>query len=87
MFDFFNDLFGECKKSNYRIQIDSGKKIVVEGYKNILLIDNKNIILKLCNEELSIVGKDLKIQQLGTNTIIICGKILGVSTQGERNEK
>ena len=43
MFDFFNDLFGECKKSNYRIQIDSGKKIVVEGYKNILLIDNKNI--------------------------------------------
>lgn len=87
MFDFFNDLFDEFKKSSYRIQIDSGKKIVVEGYKNILLIDSKNIVLKLCEEELSITGNDLKIQQFGTNTIIVCGKITQISTQGGKNEK
>lgn len=87
MFDFFSDLFAECKKSSYRIQIDSGKKIVIEGYKNILLIDSNNVILRLCDEELSIIGRNLKIQQLGTNTIIICGKILQISTQGGKNEK
>lgn len=87
MFDFFNDLFSECKKSSYRIQIDSGKKIVVEGYKNILLIDSQNIIIKLYDEELSIVGNNLKIQQFGSNTIVVCGKIKSVSTQGGRDEK
>ena len=87
MFDFFNDLFSECKKSSYRIQIDSGKKIVVEGYKNILFVDSDNIILKLYETELDIKGKDLKIQQFGTNTIIVCGKIYQISTQGEKDEK
>lgn len=87
MFDFFNDLFSECKKSSYRIQIDSGKKIVVEGYKNILFVDGDNIVLKLYETELDIKGKDLKIQQFGTNTIIVCGKIYQINTQGERDEK
>lgn len=87
MFDFFDDFFGEFKKSSYRIQIDSGKSIVVEGYKTVLLIDSSNIVLKLCNEELSIEGSDLKIKQLCENTIIICGKIKTVSTQGGKDEK
>ena len=75
MFDFFYELFGEFKKGNYRYQVDSGKQIAIEGYKNVLKIDENNIVIKLFNGELNILGEKLKIKELGKNTIIIVGKI------------
>ena len=82
MFDFFNDLFGEIEKHSYRYQVSNGKQIVVEGYKSVLKVDESNVILKLFDGELEIVGNNLSIKQLGTNTIKIIGKIYSVCQTG-----
>lgn len=87
MFDFFDELFGECKKNSYRFQVDSGKKIVIEGYKNILIIEDERIVIKLFDGELCVVGKNLKVKQFGSNTINICGQINQINLQGENYEK
>ena len=47
MFDFFVDLFGEIKKDAFRYQVDCGKKIVVQGYKSVLVSNEEKIVLKL----------------------------------------
>lgn len=75
MFDFFYELFGELKKGNYRYQVDAGKQIAIEGYKNVLKIEENNIVVKLQKGELNILGENLKIKELGKNTIIVVGKI------------
>ena len=79
MFDFFDDLFYEIKKGIFRYQVESGKQIVIEGYKNILKIDECQIILKLSNGELKVVGDDLRVKELSLNTIKIVGKIKSIS--------
>jgi len=87
VFDFFCDLFGELNKKSYRYQVDSGKKIAIEGYKNILLITESRIAIKLFDGELEIIGSDLKISKLGQNTIIITGEIISVKTEKKQNGK
>ena len=79
MFDFFNDLFCEIKNGTYRYQVESGKQIVVEGYKNILMIEQNCIVLKLKDGELQILGKNLNVIELSSNTIKIAGKIKTIS--------
>ena len=87
MFDFFVDLFGEVKKSSFRYQVDSGKKIAIQGYKNILIISDTKIVIKLFIGELVVEGKNLKVKEMETNTIIVVGKISKVSTSGVHDEK
>ena len=88
MFDFFDDLFVESSNRYFRYQVDSGKQIVVQGYKNILLIDSESIILKLPNGELSVVGTNLCVKEFGTSTIKICGNIAKIEHNlSEKNEK
>ena len=82
MFDFFCDLFNEIEIHNYRYQVNSGKQIVIEGYKHVLKVETNIIILKLFNGELEILGNNLKIKELGTNTIKIVGKINSVCEIG-----
>ena len=79
VFDFFNDLFYEIKKGVFRYQVESGKQIVIEGYKNILRIDECCVVLKLSNGELQIAGENLKVKELSSNTIKIVGKIKSIS--------
>lgn len=88
MFDFFSDLFDEIGKNAFRYQVDSGKKIIVQGYKTILQINEENIVLKLKNGEMSISGKNLKVNEFSTNTFIATGKIFKVEIYGgDKNEK
>ena len=87
MFDFFNDFFDEIKKGAFRYQVNGGKGIVVEGYKNVLKIETNSVVLKLNNGELEILGTNLKIREIGGNTIVIEGKIQSVNQVGECNEK
>ena len=82
MFDFFVDLFQE-RFNTYRYQVDSGKQIAVQGYKTVLKIDKNLIVLKLANGEMEICGYELRVKELGTNTIIITGEIKTVSTSGD----
>lgn len=85
MFDFFCDLFGEIDKKSYRFQVVNGKKLAIEGYKNILLITENKIAIKLFDGELEIVGGNLKVKKLGQNTMIITGEIVSISTQTKQN--
>lgn len=87
MFDFFDELFNEIKHGNYRYQVDGGKQIAVEGYKNILKIDESIVVLKLVDGEMTISGSNFKIKQFGRNTIIISGNIKSVAIEGEGNGK
>ena len=80
MFDFFCELFGELDKKSYRFQVDNGKKIVIQGYKNILLITESRISIRLFDGELEIKGKNLKIKELSQNTLIVSGKINSILT-------
>lgn len=76
MFDFFNDMFCETKKCFFRYQVESGNQIVLEGYKNILLVSPEKIILKVQNGEVCISGTSLCVQEFCAGTIKIAGKIL-----------
>lgn len=87
MFDFFVDLFGEIKKDAFRYQVDCGKKIVVQGYKSVLVSNEEKIVLKLENGELNIIGNNLKIVEFGTNTFVATGTIKSVETTGGGSEK
>lgn len=87
MFDFFVDLFGEIKKDAFRYQVDCGKKIVVQGYKSVLVSNEEKIVLKLKNGELNIFGNNLKIVEFGTNTFVATGTIKSIETVGGGNEK
>ena len=87
MFDFFDDIFKEIKHGNFRYQVDSNKQIAVEGYKNILKIDENCVILRLSTGEMCISGANLKIKEFGGNTIIIFGEIYSVTVEGEKNAK
>ena len=87
MFDFFNDLFSEIDKKSYRYQVDSGKKIVIEGFKNILLITDSRIVLKLFDGELEISGQNFKVKQLGQNNLVVKGDIFSVKTERVSNGK
>lgn len=87
MFDFFVDLFGEIKKDAFRYQVDCGKKIVVQGYKSVLVLGDEKIVLKLKNGELNIIGNNLKIIEFGTNTFVATGTIKSIETVGGGNEK
>ena len=87
MFDFFCDLFGEVNKKNYRFQVDSGNKLAIEGYKNLLLVTEEMIELKLFDGELEVKGKNLKIKEFGQNTIIITGDIMTINMGKKQYEK
>lgn len=87
MFDFFDELFGEADKKNFRYQVAGGKKFVLEGYKTILKADENLIVIRLCDAVLSVCGCNLKINELSKNTIKICGIIKSIIQEGASNEK
>ena len=78
MFDFFDELFGEIEKHSYRYQVDSGKKIVIQGHKNILRIEESTVIVGLKCGELTVCGQNLRVSELGSKQIKIVGKIFSV---------
>jgi sporulation protein YqfC len=78
VFDFFNDMFCESKKCFFRYQVDSGNTIVLQGYKNILLVSPEKIVLKVQGGEVCISGKDLCIKEFCGGTIKVAGKIFSI---------
>ena len=81
MFDFFDDMFCETKKCYFRYQVDSGRQIVVEGYKNILLVCPEKIVLKISNGELQINGCNMCVKEFCAGTIKVVGMITSVEHQ------
>ncbi|MGN1222486.1 MAG: YabP/YqfC family sporulation protein [Christensenellales bacterium] len=89
MFDFFNDMFGETKNCFFRYQVNSGKEIVVEGYKNLLLVSDEKIVLKVKNGEINILGCNLCVKEFSAQTIMVKGEIRSIENccKGEIDEK
>ena len=87
MFDFFYDLFGEIDKKLYRFQVINGTKLAIEGYKNILLVTESRIVIRLFDGELEITGNKLKVNKFGQSTMTIAGEIVSISTQTRQNGK
>lgn len=83
MFDFVNDI-SEIKNTinGYRYQNYGGEILIVQGYKDILLFDEENIVLKLKTGELQIKGSNLTINEYSGNSVIIKGKIASVESAG-----
>lgn len=80
MFSFLKEFDVSNEVVGFRYMNFNNEKVYVEGFKSLLSLDSEKIILKLKDNELSISGEDLKIQELGSNSIYIVGKIKGVMT-------
>ncbi len=83
MFDFINEI-EEIKNitKGYRYQNFGGEILVVQGYKDILLLEDENVVLKLKTGELQVMGKNLSVTEFSTNSIVIKGKIDSVESVG-----
>ena len=75
--DFLNDGIktGSFQYTNY-----SNKFLIVEGIKDLVVLTNENVVLKLKVGEMEVKGNNLQIKELGKNVICIKGKILSVNT-------
>ena len=80
MFSFIKEFDLVSEVVGFRYMNINNQKIYVEGFKHLLSFDDTKIILKLKDNELSIVGNSLTIEELGSNSILISGKIDGVIT-------
>lgn len=78
MFSFFKEFDVADEISGFRYMSFNNQKIYVEGFKSVLSFDEKKVVLKTKDNELTISGVDLKISQLGNCSILINGEIKGV---------
>lgn len=78
MFNFVNE-FGMIKDiKSYRYMCVGGKKLYIQGFKSVLSYEKDSIVLKLKEGEFSILGNNLDIEELSSNSILISGDILTV---------
>lgn len=52
-----------------------GRTVYVQNYKDVLSFNEEEIILKLKDGELKIIGENLNIKDLNLNSIVISGVI------------
>ncbi|MDD4211273.1 MAG: YabP/YqfC family sporulation protein [Clostridia bacterium] len=71
--------------SRYKYVNLAGKMIYVQGYKDILNFDEQEVVLKIKEGELKIVGKNLNIKELNLNSIVIEGIIILIEEVGGKN--
>lgn len=76
MFDFVDE-FDQLKNIvvGFRYVCYDNKLVVVQGYKDILLLDTNNVVLKLKKGELDIKGDNLNLAECFTNFLVVKGKI------------
>lgn len=80
MFNFFSEL-----ASDYGLEIGalntfnvvnlSNKLVYVEGQKGVIAISDKEITLRVKKGVISVVGENLKIKRITSQTMVIVGKI------------
>ena len=78
-FDEIIKLFGTEEKLSYKIMILGEYGVVVEGYKKIVSLEEKEIVLELTKgTKISICGVKLFIKQLEKNEVVVGGEILEI---------
>ncbi len=86
-----NNIYSEMCKSEIpfsaisnqiHIEIFSNRKLLAEGYFNVLEYSDTLISLKLKKGLLSILGAELSISSVGDGRMTVVGKIINVSFDG-----
>ena len=62
-------------KNGFKYTNYNNKIVVIENIKNLISCFQEEIIIKLKQGEIKVVGQNLKIKELGKTTICISGKI------------
>lgn len=78
MFNFINEFGLKKELCGYKYVNLNGEKVFVQGFVSLLCFEENRVILKLKNEELEVCGDKLNIEELGVNSMLICGKIKSV---------
>lgn len=84
---FFNEIataLGLDKSSianGYQIINYNGDAAYVEGFKKVLSIDEKCVVLGLKGKRITVLGENLSVKELENNTVIICGKIVSFAAE------
>ena len=83
MFEFVDEI-KELKNivTDFRYTNYGGKVVVIQGYKDVLFLDDTLVILKLKSGELSVNGTNLKIKDYTNNFVVLTGNILNIETLG-----
>ena len=90
MFNFINEFFNDVsvstksavKNSSFKYVNFNGEVFYIQNFKDIISFSSEEIILKLFNGEISVVGENLSIKELSKKFICISGKILKVEVSG-----
>lgn len=83
------NMLGEIEKlfnkidisTDYRLINIGGERLYVEGVRALGYLANDNIVLRLKNKVLNIVGKDLTIKYLDRTSSVIEGKIISMEVK------
>ena len=82
MFNFFKELVEDasCKEefSSFNIVNMSNKIVYVEGIKKVMSISSSLITVKVKGYVVKIVGNELVIKKITSNTLLVKGEILSV---------
>ena len=92
MFNFLDEIEGltglpfDLLKNGFKIYNYSNKCIYIENYKNILLISDSDVEIKMPKGMLKICGKNLKISKLNISSIMVKGEISFIKVEWAKYE-
>lgn len=79
MFNFFSEIKKELKIPNsdgdYNLVLTSGKALYAEGTKGLILLSTEQVMFRVKGKIISVFGKNLKLKEMGNQTICIVGEI------------
>jgi len=80
MFNFFEEIKKGLKKTDnefngYNIINMSGRLVYVEGHRGLLALSKELVVFKTKHKNISVVGKDMILEELSENTLKISGEI------------
>ena len=79
MFNFFSEIKKELKlqdfEGGYNIVNLNGKAIYIEGQKGLISLSDAQIMVKVKEKIISVIGNDLKLKEITKETISIIGEI------------
>ncbi len=86
MFSFFSEMVEKSGipmdtiLNGFRVVNLSNKMVYIEGFLKIVSFEGEFVNLKMKKGMLKVVGENLKIKNLNTNTVLICGNVFSVES-------
>lgn len=84
MFNFFSEIKKELKipslEEDYNLILTSGKALYAEGAKGLVLLSENQIMFRVKGKIISVFGKNMKLKEMGNQTICIVGEIEKIET-------